>query len=113
LWPSVIEQVKWSDPTFILGPFVEGVSYTSKSQESDDDSENPERLRIERKVATVAFVRPSSNAGSILDIAFDAKVSVEHIHVGRFIIDGSPYAAVTIGLKDIRLAGGFPVYWKP
>lgn len=112
--PSIFERVKWPDLSFVMGPLVEGhLDGIRISQENDDGSEEPDWLRYERDVANTTFLGSSDKAGSLLDAAFGEPVCIKQMYVGRALIDGKARASVNINLRNVHLADGFPVYWKP
>lgn len=114
LWEAIIEEVEWPDIVLILGPMIEGhLDDVRASQENDDGSDDPMWLAYEREIANTMFLREDAAEGSLLDAAFGERVSITQIHVARSQFDGKPHAAVTINLRNVRLANGFPVYWRP
>ncbi len=114
LWPSIIERVKWPDLIFLLGPLAEGhLDAVRVSQENDDGSDDAVWLRYAREAADAMFLGSKDQESSMLDAAFGEKVSIKQIYVGRAHVGGKTHVAVTISLRNIQMANGFPVYWKP
>jgi len=83
------------------------------SQENDDGSDDAEWFVYERETAEKFFLSSEKEDGSILDTAFEEKVTIEKIYVGRTIHSDKTYASVSINLQNIKLTDGHPVYWMP
>ena len=114
LWTSIFERVRWPILTFILGPMVEGhLDGIRISQENDDGSDDAEWFVYERETAEKFFLSSEKEDGSIQDTAFEEKVTIEKIYVGRTIHSDKTYASVSINLQNIKLTDGHPVYWMP
>jgi TPR repeat protein len=111
---KVIERVEWADLTLILGPLVEGHhDRVRESQENDDGSDNALWLQFERESADIMFGDKKRDGDSILTSVFGEKVAIRAFSVNRIDTRRKRVAATTISLRDIVLANGFPVYWKP
>ena len=114
MWQTIIDRVKWSDLSFILGPLADGhLEEIRKSQDSDDGTEEAEWFKYTKESANLLFLNNDNFKESILNQAFGESVTVNQIYVGRAYIDKKVCAAITINLKNIHLKNGLPVYWKP
>ena len=112
-WVSVFDRVKWPQLTLILGWPVDesrGAVHHSKSEDGSDDAE---RMRSERKAAETIFLQAEAREGSLLDAVFGETATIDPIYVERAHVDGKTHAAVTLDLRHIKLADGFPVHWMP
>lgn len=111
---TVIERVQWSSIALVFGPLAPGHhDRIRESQKNDDGSEDALWLEYERETANILFGDKEQDGDSILTTVFGEKVAIRKFSVARADVRGQRVAATTISLRDIVLADGFPVYWKP
>jgi hypothetical protein len=84
-----------------------------ESQANDDGSDNALWRQFERESADSLFRDRTQDGDSILTTVFIEKVAIKNYSVGYDEMRGSRVATITISLRDLVLADGFPVYWKP
>jgi Sel1 repeat len=109
-WSKIFDRVRWPDLTFIMGPLADGhLDECTKDREQDDGTETAQWLEYERETAKSLFMAEKSS----LAVAFDCAVQVKDLYVGRAMIEGHTFAAVTISMRNIVAPDGFPICSKP
>jgi hypothetical protein len=114
-WGQISSKIQWAKLMIALGPPADGTMigpYSKFCSGADESNGKSEWLSIEREWAEEFFINEGGKA-SVLDAIFGTSLVVQKIFVGRGIVGGEHVGVVTIGLDDIRLADGAPVWWKP
>ena len=112
-WDLVLENVKWAQIMFVMGPLVDGhlVGLTENRLQNPYDS-SALWMDYEREIADGLFV-VKDGSSPLFSSFFNADVSLSKIYTGVSSIGGEPLAVTTISLRDITLENGLPVYWPP
>jgi hypothetical protein len=54
----------------------------------------------------------SGQSKSVLDVAFGEPVHIRDVYVGRMMVRGFKCAGITVNLRNVVAASGFPVFWN-
>lgn len=112
-WQHIVEEVKWADLMFCMGPLLEGhlEGLTQNRLENPYDS-NAAWMQYEREVAEGLFMNKELSK-SFFSSIFGEEISCTAAFTGIASIGSQPLAVTTISLRNLSLDNGVPVYWKP